>query len=52
LNIRVFDDSEGLAKKVQVDDCTSLDERPDLIICDGWFNEGAKQVSIWKRKTG
>ena len=46
LNIRVFDDSEALAKKVQVKDYTSLDERPDLIIYDGWFDEGSKQVKL------
>jgi len=46
LNIRVFDDSEALAKKVQVQDYTSLDERPDLIIYDGWFDEGSKQVKL------
>ena len=46
LNIRVFDDSEALAKKVQVKDYTSLDEHPDLIIYDGWFDEGSKQVKL------
>ena len=46
LNIRVFDNSEALAKKVQVKDYTSLDERPDLIIYDGWFDEGSKQVKL------
>jgi hypothetical protein len=46
LKIRVFDDSEALAKKIQVKDYTSLDERPDLIIYDGWFDEGSKQVKL------
>jgi hypothetical protein len=46
LNIRVFDDSEALAKKVEVKDYTSLDEHPDLIIYDGWFDEGLKQVKL------
>jgi len=46
LNIRVFDDSEAIAKKVQVNDYTSLDERPDLIIYDGWFDEESKQVKL------
>jgi len=46
LNIRVFDDTEALGKKVQVKDYTSLDERPDLIIYDGWFDEGSKQVKL------
>jgi hypothetical protein len=49
-NIRVFDQSEALAKKEQVKDYTSLDARPDLIIYEGWFDEGAKQVKLEKKK--
>ena len=49
-NIRVFDESEALAKKVQVKDYTSLDERPDLIIYEGWFDEGSKQVKLEEKK--
>jgi hypothetical protein len=45
-NIRVFDPSEALAKKVEVKDYTSLDERPDLVVYDGWFDEGSKQVKL------
>ena len=49
-NIRVFDDSEAIAKKVQVKDYTSLDECADLIIYEGWFDEGAKQVKLEEKK--
>lgn len=49
-NIRVFDNSEATAKKVQVKDYTSLDECPDLIIYEGWFDEGAKQVKLEEKK--
>jgi hypothetical protein len=49
-DIRVFDDSEAIAKKVQVKDYTSLDECPDLIIYEGWFDEGAKQVKLEEKK--
>ncbi len=49
-NIRVFDDSEALAKKVQVKDYTSLNESPDLIIYEGWFDEGSKQVKLDEKK--
>jgi hypothetical protein len=45
-SIRVFDNSEAVAKKVQVKDYTSLDGSPDLIIYEGWFDEGAKQVKL------
>jgi hypothetical protein len=50
-NIRVFDDSEARAKKVQIKDYTSLDECPDLIIYEGWFDEGAKQVKLEEKKS-
>jgi hypothetical protein len=49
-DIRVFDDSEAIAKKVQVKDYTSLDELPDLIIYEGWLDEGAKQVKLEEKK--
>ena len=49
-NIRVFDESEALAKKVQVKDYTSLDERPDLIIYEGWFDERSKEVKLEEKK--
>jgi hypothetical protein len=49
-NIRVFDDSETLARGIQVKDYASLDECPDLIIYEGWFDEGAKQVKLEEKK--
>ncbi len=49
-DIRVFDPSEATARKVKVMDYTSLDECPDLIIYDGWFDEGAKQVKLEEKK--
>jgi len=49
-NIRIFDESDALANKVQVKDYTSFDERPDLIIYEGWFDEGMKQVTLEEKK--
>ncbi len=49
-NIRVFDDSEAIARNIQVKDYTSLDECPDLIIYEGWFDERAKQVKLEEKK--
>ena len=46
LNIRVFDHSEAIAKKVDIKDYTSLDTSPDLILYEGFFDEGAKQVKL------
>jgi hypothetical protein len=50
VTIRVFDESESMARKVVVDDYTSLDECPDLILYEGWFDEGAKQVNLEEKK--
>jgi hypothetical protein len=49
-NIRVFDDSEAIARKVQVKDYTSLDECTDLIIYEGWYDESAKQAQLEEKK--
>ena len=45
-DIRVFDPAEAEAKKVQVKDYTSLDEHPDLIIYEGWFDEVLKKAEL------
>jgi hypothetical protein len=50
LHIRIFDNSEAIAKKVQVKDFAFLDERPDLILYEGWFDEGSKQVKLEEKK--
>lgn len=49
-DIRIFDQGEAEAKKIQVKDYPSLDEHPDLIIYEGWFNEAAKQVELEEKK--
>lgn len=49
-NIRIFDESEAVVKKIQVKDYASLNEHPDLIIYEGWFNEAAKQVELEEKK--
>ena len=50
IEIRVFDESEAKAKKIEVKDYASLDERADLIIYEGWFDERAKQVKLEEKK--
>ncbi len=49
-DIRIFDDSEAQAKKVQVADYTTFDEQPGLILYEGWFNEESKQVVLQEKK--
>ncbi|MBI4267083.1 MAG: hypothetical protein HY668_01795 [Chloroflexi bacterium] len=48
--IRIFDESEAGARKVPVKSYISLDERSDLIIYEGWFDEGAKCVELEEKK--
>jgi hypothetical protein len=50
LDIRIFDDSEAQARKVPVKDYTTLDKCPDLILYEGSFDEGAKQVNLEEKK--
>jgi len=50
LNIKVFDNSEAIAKKVKVKDYGSLDEHPDLTLYEGWFDERSKQVKLEEKK--
>jgi hypothetical protein len=45
-DVRVFDHSEAIARKVEVKDYTSLDQCPGLILYEGWFDERAKQVKL------
>ncbi len=48
--IRIFDGSDALAKKVQINNYTSLDEHLDLILYEGQFDEGSKQVKLEEKK--
>ena len=50
LSIRIFDEAEALARKVQVNDYTSLDEHPDLTIYEGQFGEGSNKVKLEEKK--
>lgn len=49
-NIRVFDESDARAKKIEVKDYSTLDEHPDLVLYEGWFNEGSKKVELEEKK--
>ena len=50
-DVRVFDDIEAATKKVKVQDYTSLDEHPELILFEGWFDPEARQVQLEEKKT-
>lgn len=45
-NVRVFNSNDVSMKNVSVKNYHSLDEHPDLIIFQGWFNNDTMQVGI------
>ncbi|MDP2916542.1 MAG: hypothetical protein Q8O16_01270 [Dehalococcoidia bacterium] len=45
-DIRVFDEWEADEKKVKVIDYAFLDQHPDLIQYEGWFDKASKKVEI------
>lgn len=47
---RVFDEAQVAAKGVTVKDYNSLDEHPDLILYQGWFDEKSGTVRIEREK--
>lgn len=49
-DVRIFDESETLVKKVVVKDYTTFDEHPDLILYEGWFDDESKRVELQEKK--
>ncbi|HPU28781.1 MAG TPA: hypothetical protein PLM71_00480 [Syntrophorhabdaceae bacterium] len=45
-HIRIFDNSEALAKGVEVQNYRSLDKHPELIIYEGLFNQKSNKVTL------
>jgi len=43
-DFRVFDEAQVAAKNVSVKDYNSLDEHPDLILYQGWFDKKSMKV--------
>jgi len=49
-DFRVFDQAQVAAKKVTVKDYNSLDEHPNLILYEGWFDKKSMRVEIEDKK--
>lgn len=49
-DIRIFDEAETTVKKVKVNDYTTLDEHPNLVIYEGWYDEHLKKVELEQKK--
>ena len=50
-DVRVFSERTAAEKNVKVRDYTSLDEHPELILFEGWFDEESAETHIVERKT-
>ena len=50
-DVRVFDDLEAATKKVKVQDYTTLDGHPELILYEGWYDLESRQVQLEVKKT-
>ena len=49
-DVRVFDDVEAAAKKVKVVNYDTLDEHPELILYEGWFDKETTQLQLEEKK--
>jgi len=45
-DVRIFEDTEAVSNNVKVKNYTSLDQHPELLLFDGWFDEGSKEVAL------
>jgi hypothetical protein len=50
MDCRIFDPQEAEAIELNVRDYTSLDEHSDLVLYEGWFDEGAKKVELTEKR--
>jgi len=48
--VRVFDENTAGERKISVRDYTSLDEVPELILFEGWYNKKTSEAEVVKRK--
>ena len=49
-DIRVYDEADVAAKKIKIHDYTSLDEHPDLILYEGWYDKESREVQLEEKK--
>lgn len=48
--IRIFDESETAVKKIKVQNYTTLDQYPNFILYEGWFDKKTKQVELEEKR--
>lgn len=47
--VRVFDESQAMMHGIIVRDFTSLDEHPELILFEGWYDKKSNKVQVQER---
>jgi hypothetical protein len=47
---RIFDEAEAEANEVKINDYNTLNQYPDLILYEGWFDEDSKRVELKEKK--
>lgn len=50
-DVRVFDDVETATKKIKIEDYTSFDAHPELILFEGWFDNELRTVQLEEKNT-
>ena len=50
-DVRVFDDAQVAQKGVRINDWTTFDEHPDLILYEGWFDKESMGAELEERRT-
>ena len=49
-DIRIFDESDAMARKTNVNDYSTLDGHPELTLYEGSYSEAAKKVELQEKK--
>ena len=50
MDCRIFDPSEATANEIDIKNYTTLDEHPELVLFEGWFDEHSQQVEMAQKK--
>ena len=49
-DVRIFDEPDALVKRVTINNYRSLDDHPELILYEGWFDNATKHVELKARR--
>jgi hypothetical protein len=49
-NIRIYDESDAMARKIEVKNFLSLDDKAEVVLYEGTYDETAKKVELTEKK--